>query len=301
MPRHDDPAAPPMPSPEFDLKTRFEDEARLFMRGPDNDNRSKTNPEPAFAEPFFGYCPASDHYWETVKEAAGQDHWTPLEAFQKAFPGDGAGPGGLTVAVIVCPQTKATVADQKKASGFPAERWIRSRFFHDQVVSKLCSHLAGRLAARGVRAVVPDQVEGFGTFPHPRFQIASNWSHRHAAFAAGLGTFGLCDALITRVGKAHRLGSLVIESRLEPTPRPYEKPYEYCLFHSAGRCRKCVGRCPAGALSPAGHDKTLCGGFLDAAVPRIKELYPDLAGAYGCGLCQSAVPCGERIPGRARA
>ena len=38
--------------------------------------------------------------------------------------------------------------------------------------------------------------------------IASDWSERHAAYAAGLGTFGLTRALITEKGIAGRFGSL---------------------------------------------------------------------------------------------
>jgi len=38
-----------------------------------------------------------------------------------------------------------------------------------------------------------------------RFSYASSWSERHAPHAAGLGTFGLCDGLITAKGKAMRV------------------------------------------------------------------------------------------------
>jgi epoxyqueuosine reductase QueG len=201
------------------------------------------------------------------------------------------------VVVVVCPQTAETIADQNAAACFPAERWVRSRFFHDQVVGKLCACLAASLESEGTSAVIPDSLAGFATYQHPRFQIASSWSHRHAAFAAGLGTFGLCDGLITKAGKAHRLCSLIADFRFEPSDRPYLKAYEYCLFFSNGSCGKCVGRCPASALGRRGHDKALCRGFLDSTTSRIEKAHADLPGAYACGLCQSAVPCGNRIPG----
>ena len=41
-----------------------------------------------------------------------------------------------------------------------------------------------------------------------KYGMASCWSERHAAFVSGLGTFGLCDGLITPVGKAMRCGSV---------------------------------------------------------------------------------------------
>ncbi|MDR0354462.1 MAG: hypothetical protein LBJ64_01815 [Deltaproteobacteria bacterium] len=268
-----------------------------FMEGPENQNRSPANPEKAFSVPFLGFASGDDPYWENIKTAAGQDHWTPLEAFQKARPElSGVKAGDVTVVAIVCPQTSETKSDQKKARGFPAERWIRSRYFADSILPALCRRAAEFLESEGVPAAIPDLLESFSTFPHPKYQIASNWSHRHAAFAAGLGSFGLCDGLITRIGKAHRLTSLIVLDRYPPTPRPYSDPYEYCLFRSGGGCRKCMERCPVGAITPNGHDKTLCKAFLDSGKPVIAEKHPDIKGAYGCGLCQAGVPCGDRIP-----
>ena len=89
----------------------------------------------------------------------------------------------------------------------------------------------------------------------PRYGFASTWSERHTAHVCGLGTFGLSDGLITPRGKAVRVGSVVVRARLTPTPRPYADHHEWCLFHAGGKCRACMKRCPAGAISEKGHDK----------------------------------------------
>jgi epoxyqueuosine reductase QueG len=267
------------------------------MDGPANDNRSTEKPEKAYASPFLGVAAGDDAYWEKIAQAAGERHWQPLEAFKKAFPQSQIMAGQLSVLVMVCPQTPETIQDQKASSGFPAERWIRSRFYHEQIVGALCEHLAGYLMNLGYLAMVPDHLNDFTVYPHERFQLASTWSHRHAAFVAGQGTFGLCDALITKVGKAHRLGTVIVNCRLPVTPRSYSQTYEYCLFYSKGSCHKCAKRCPVGAISSAGHDKNLCQGFLNSTKAIIKEKSPDLSGAYGCGLCQTNVPCEVRVPG----
>jgi epoxyqueuosine reductase QueG len=113
-----------------------------------------------------------------------------------------------------------------------------------------------------------------------------------------LGTFGLCDGLITRVGKAHRMGSLVINHPLPVTLRDYRDDdfRRDCLWFNSGSCGLCVKRCPVGALSSSGHDKEKCSGFLNRTKDYIAANWPDLAGAYGCGLCQSRVPCAVRAP-----
>ena len=53
-----------------------------------------------------------------------------------------------------------------------------------------------------------------------RYGLSSTSSERHAAFASGLGTFGLCDGLITPVGKAMRCGSVVAHIQIPPSQRP---------------------------------------------------------------------------------
>jgi epoxyqueuosine reductase QueG len=271
--------------------------AKRFMDGPANDNLDPNEPGKAYDEPFFGFVRGADPIWQTFKQTVAKAHWTPLEAFLKAYPTSKAVSEELSVAVVVCPQTKATIADQKKAKGFPSKRWLISRLAHDRIIGKLCSHLAGYLNSRGLEAMVPDHLEGFSSFPDPTYQISSYWSHRHAAFAAGLGTFGLCDGLITKVGKAHRLGSIIVRHPFPPTPRPYTDAYEYCLFHNSNTCGLCIKRCPVKALSPQGHDKSLCRDFLYQTVqPSVSKQWPELDGAYGCGLCQSSVPCDTSIP-----
>lgn len=133
----------------------------------------------------------------------------------------------------------------------------------------------------------------------PRFTVLPpNGRKRHAAYAAGLGTFGLCDGLITPRGKAVRVGSVVAQIRIPATVRPYEDHHAYCLFYAQGACKKCISRCPVGALSEAGHDKMKCFSHTHGtSSEHIKSLYGFEADA--CGLCQTKVPCESRIPKKA--
>ncbi|HUX98016.1 MAG TPA: hypothetical protein VMV49_00555 [Candidatus Deferrimicrobium sp.] len=58
---------------------------------------------------------------------------------------------------------------------------------------------------------------------------ASTWSHRHMAFAAGLGSFGLSDGFLNERGIAMRCGSVIVEYQLpsDANKRP-AAPYAYC-------------------------------------------------------------------------
>ena len=124
----------------------------------------------------------------------------------------------------------------------------------------------------------------------------SNWSERHTAFISGLGTFGLCDGLISPKGKAARYGSVIANIPLTATPRPYGKYNEYCMAENG--CTACITRCPAGAISKEGHDKLKCILYHMNVIKPICHDRCDYDGYAVCGLCQTGVPCECGIPER---
>lgn len=273
----------------------IEDTILEFIReSPENTLKNGEN-EKAWAAPLVGFCRGDDPIYEKFKEVVGEFHWTPAEIFNKAFPGMDVPGSQLTVISWILPQTERTKADNRKETNFPAERWARARVFGEEANSKLRQHVVAVLKAAGHQAVAPMGSPFWERKDSGRFVISSTWSERHAAFASGLGTFGLCDGLITPKGKAMRCGSVVAHIQIPPTPRPYEKYQAYCLFYADGTCGKCIDRCPVGAISKEGHDKRKCRDYLH---PRTDEYIQTKFGfkGYGCGLCQTAVPCESRNP-----
>jgi epoxyqueuosine reductase QueG len=108
-------------------------------------------------------------------------------------------------------------------------------------------------------------------------------------------TFSLSDALITPLGTAVRIGSVVINALVEPTKRNYTKYNEYCLFASKGSCMICAKRCPANAIDENGHDKVKCRSYQrNIASKHNKEKY-SIDSNY-CGICLFGTPCESRIP-----
>lgn len=114
----------------------------------------------------------------------------------------------------------------------------------------------------------------------------SPWSHLHAAYAAGLGTFGVHRGLITEKGCAGRFGSVITDCELEPTPRPEE---EYCLYKKDKSCGLCVKSCPVGALTFESIDKKAC----HAMELKNAELFDS---ADVCEKCMCGKPCSAGIP-----
>lgn len=219
-----------------------------------------------------------------------------MEIFALTFPSVEVSAKDLTVISWVLPQTEATKSDNRKEATYPSERWARARMFGEEINVKLAKHVVATLQEAGFRAVAPSLLcPSFKWVASERYTIASTWSERHVAYASGLGTFGLCDGLITFKGKAIRCGSVVAHIKIPATIRPYHDHHAYCLFFSKGTCGECIQRCPAGALTPGGHDKVKCRSYLFANVRDYVKSNFGFEG-YGCGLCQTDVPCESTVP-----
>lgn len=249
----------------------------------------------AFGTPLVGFSSGDDPLWEAYKDHVGPFFITPQELFAVTFRQFDVQAVELTVISWILPHAEATKSDNRKERRFPSERWARARIFGEEVNVKLRKHVVSALEARGIPAVAPQLAPQFSVRVSPKYGYSSTWSERHAAYAAGLGTFGLCDGLITPVGKAMRVGSVVARMQVPPTPRPYRDHHAYCLFFTGGSCRKCIDRCPVGAISEKGKDKQICRAHL---FPGTSDYVKERFGfdGYGCGLCQTGVPCESRIP-----
>ena len=264
----------------------------FVLHSPENTLENGTG-EPAWQEPLIGFARGDDPLFGKLKADIGDFLWTPEEIFRATFNRE---PGKLSVISWVLAQTDATKGDNRRQETYPAERWSRSRQFGEIANRSLATRVVRRLTEAGMDAVAPELSPLWQWQASERYGYASNWSNRHAAYVSGLGTFGLCDGLITARGKAMRCGSVVAEVDIRPTPRPYEDHRAYCLFFSRkGACGKCMARCPVGAISERGHDKLLCRQYLfDVLADYSKKCYG--FESYGCGLCQTGVPCESRIP-----
>ncbi len=276
--------------PRTDLRIRKEIER---FAGESPGNREAGGFGPYFGSPLVGFASVSDPIFGLYKNIIGEFHLTPGEFFEKA---QGiALPAGTVICWVLPVSDRARKANRRESRG-PSPEWARVRTYGEEFNDALRRHVVSFLLSLGARAVSPVLSGKWKQLRSTPVGIASSWSERHAAFAAGLGTFGLSDGLITEKGIAHRCGSVVTDLVLPPTPRRYEGRAEYCLYNRDGSCGRCMTRCPAGAITPAGHDKGKCSRYLHESIPAQAEGRYDVK-VLGCGLCQTDVPCEDRIPG----
>jgi epoxyqueuosine reductase len=280
-----------------DLAAWVEGIIQDFLRNsPENTLQNKPH-EKAFDTALVGFSRGDDPLYEAYKDHVGPFYLTPWEIFAVTFRDLSVKSEELTVISWVLPQTEATKADNRKENFYPSERWARARIFGEEVNVKLREHVVATMESEGYQVVSPSLTPQFSVRISPKYGLASTWSERHAAYASGLGTFGLCDGLITPLGKAMRTGSVVARIQVPPTSRPYKEYKEYCLFFTKGICGICIKRCPVGAITEAGKDKAACRGHL---FPVTRDYVTTEYGfeGYGCGLCQTKVPCESKIPGK---
>jgi epoxyqueuosine reductase QueG len=280
---------------EKEVSDILENGIKSFCGSTDENSSGKDSDERLWDDPIVGFAQGDDPLFHKLKKDIGPFYWAPLEIFTKAFPKVKASPEKLTVISWILPQTSATKADNRKETLYPSKRWAISRFFGESFNNRLRNHVVELLHDLGYEAVAPVTSTYWERKTSMRYGFASTWSERHAAYIAGLGTFGLCDGLITPLGKAMRCGSVIAHIDVEPSKRTYIDHHEYCLYFSKGTCKECVKRCPANAISEKGHDKVKCKKYIrQVAAGYIKTNFG--LEVNGCGLCQTLVPCESQIP-----
>lgn len=245
-----------------------------------------------FEEPLVGFASAEDSLFAEFKRIIGPFHWTPSEVLEQAALPGGARAG--TVVSWVLPVSQRARRANAGQEAHPSREWARTRDLGEKFNDFLREEATRFIASRGGLAAAPMRLPAWKEVRQTRAGIASTWSERHAAYAAGLGTFGLNGGFITPLGIAHRLGSVVTDVVMEPSERIYRSHMENCLAWRGIQCGACIGRCPAGAVSAAGHDKDRCERYYQKGFSKLRKEYG--VSVTGCGLCQTGVPCESSIP-----
>lgn len=224
-----------------------------------------------FEEPLTGIASADDSLFSQLKEESvvGEIHMTPKEWFPEA----------ASVISYFLPFSEEIRISNRKGKSEISTGWLYGRIEGEALNNEVRKTVTQYIADSGGKAFAPVLDQGFKWTGS-----SSNWSERHVAFITGLGTFGLHKSMITGKGCAGRFGSVITNLKLSPSEKKYGDIYEYCTM-----CMACIDRCPGNAIDQSGKNHQLCFDFLKS----IREKY---APRYGCGKCQTDVPCEERIP-----
>lgn len=227
-------------------------------------------------DPLVGFADAADPLFARLKTAVSPSHAMPEDLLA----------GARTVIAWFLPFTRDIVFSNREGR-LASPEWAVAYIDTNRLITEINEHLAQVLQGWGFHAAVTPPTHNFDTK-----HLMSDWSHKHVAYIAGLGNFGIHHLLITERGCCGRLGSMVTDAVIRPSERA---DGECCLAKYNNSCRLCMQNCVAGALSDDGFDRHAC----HALLLENAEMHRQEGLADVCGKCSSVVPCSFDNPVKA--
>jgi epoxyqueuosine reductase len=217
---------------------------------------------------------AADDRFDVLPKIAASNHLLPAELL----------PGARSVVVFFVP-FKPDLLAANATGERPIRDWAQAYTDTNVMLNDLSRVLAAALQERGHDSAVMPATKNFDPD-----QLMARWSHKHIAHLAGLGRFGHNRQIITPVGCAGRLNSLVTEAPLPD--RPLTTLAEHCLYKAGRECLVCVTRCPVQALTEAEFLRKRC----YARLLQNAKAWPEMDKAHVCGKCVADLPCTHASP-----
>jgi epoxyqueuosine reductase len=266
--------------------------------------------QPIFETPLVGAADGDDPLFEEFQKVVSPRHLQPREFLHRHSP-RGTDLAHVSVIVWILPFTME-IRRSNRVKNMPSKLYSLARNNGGALIYNMSLRLSEEMFKRGIAAVSPILTTEYDTFRIPKFTFSSTWSERHVAFAAGLGYFGLNEALITPLGINVRIGSIITNMPLESLSRRNGNYRALCLQDGGDSCGLCLERCPVGAISKSGLDKSRCYTHRKAIRDEYLERYEQehqlllspipISGqrrnrySLGCALCQCGVPCEGEDP-----
>ena len=168
----------------------------------------------------------------------------------------------------------------------PSKEWLFEYCITNEVLEITCSEICNFLNKLDYKCV--------SVRPTHEFEITylrSRWSHRHVGYIVGLGTFGLNNMLITKMGCAVRISAVLTDASIEVSEKP---KFEYCLSKRGRKCEICLNKCPINAFKDWNIGKYLCYTWLISIDRKFRRYFNKSVDA--CGKCIVGLPCTYKIP-----
>ncbi len=214
-----------------------------------------------------------DQRFDALPRIAWDEHLRPTELL----------PSAKTLIVFFVP-FKKSLLDENTPGPFPCRNWGLAYEATNKLIGLVCQRIKDVLAVQGFMSALMPATHNFD-----EKKLMARWSHKHLAHISGLGRIGINTQLITPVGCAGRLGSLVTEADLGNYPLVVDG--ELCLHKQGKECLECLGRCPVEALKVQGIERQKCWARLKFNIQKTEELSGLDRNTHVCGKCVVGLPC----------
>ncbi|MBU3143887.1 epoxyqueuosine reductase [Clostridium sp. CF012] len=222
-------------------------------------------------EPLVAYADAKNEMFYNLKDVVSPSHALPVDILPEA----------KTVVTYFIPFDEGVVKSNIQGKEC-SEIWVKAYLETNQLILDINIFIKNELEKLGYKS---------NTIPASHLdpkKLISDWSHRHVAFIAGLGTLGLNNMLITDSGCCGRIGSFITDLKIDPTER---KNAENCLYKLRKTCKKCIVRCENKSLRIDNFDRHGCYKMCMCNAEFHSNIKADI-----CGKCLVNVPCSTINP-----
>ncbi len=230
----------------------------------------------SYRDPKVGYSSALNPLFKELKKVAHPNHLTPKEILGNAE----------TVINFTIPLSLRAVNENIRGN-IGSYQWAYEYAYTNVLINFLAREISQLLARKGFKGVPIA-----ATWNWDEKTLFADWSHRHSAYISGLGKFGVNNLLITEMGTAVRLGTVITDAEITPSFFPTE---EYCLSKRGIKCDICLKRCPVHAFENwGGEGKWKCYENCLKTDEKHRERIGYVVDC--CGKCISDTPCATSIP-----
>ncbi len=255
-----------------------------------------------YGQPLIGFADAWHPYIQNLPKLISTSHDLPQDVLPDAktiiayfipFTKELANTNRVQSAAAFAAQNGAFAGTNPDGFSLASPEWARAYEETNALFAELNAALIDFIHAKAGHAGITPKATTFD-----QQLLISDWSQRHIAFAAGLGTFGLNNMLITKHGCCGRYSTVITNLDLKPDA-PVEG--EYCLYKKNGSCGICVKNCPTGALTTDGYDRVKCYALCKENAKIYTKFGSSYTGEDGtsansigsevCGKCVTGSPC----------
>jgi len=183
------------------------------------------------------------------------------------------------------------IAESNIEGGKASEEWAKAYVYTNELLDYISAEAGNYLNEKGFSTFLIKATHNFFN----EETLSSRWSHRHIAWMAGLGTFGINNMLITKNGCCGRFSSLLTSADCNALDLPILsiQSSDACLKKIDGSCGVCQTKCPIQAYGKKGSfNRFKC---YDMCKENATH-YKNIGLADVCGKCLTGLPCSAKNP-----
>ena len=217
-----------------------------------------------------------------LKKSVSQDHLLPEDLL----------PDAKSIVVFFLP-FENYISESNAVGESPSNEWAKAYILTNTLISYINDEIEKTLKKQNINIAKILATSNFN-----KEKLMSFWSHRHIAWIAGLGTFGINNMFITSMGCCGRFGSFItnVDSSSLGIPSNDSGPQaEKCLTKRNAACSLCLKKCNYGAYTETGFDRHTCYTTCKKNGAHFHNTY-GLADAEVCGKCLVGLPCSTKAP-----